>query len=182
MGVCLADLPRGNPRPPACVRPGMNRPSRVASSAVVVLVGLACLLANGCGVVKQVVDQPPPPHAAPGDVVFQVSYGGGMTTLANAVAVRPALVVYGDGRYLVPHDPDASGTAIRTFDQGQLSDHDLRSIEQVVASSRVFDDPDPDFGDPAVMDAGSTSVRGLSPDGNAVELDAYALGDGGTDA
>ena len=58
---------------------------------------------------------------------------------------------------------------------------DLQRLEQAIADSHAFDDPDPDLGMPGVMDAGSTVVRGLGPDGTPVELDAYALGLGGTD-
>lgn len=154
----------------------MKGPSR---SAAVVACVLTTPIFTGCGVMEQLSDHPNPPDAGADDIVWQVSYGG----LPIALSGGPSITVYGDGRFLVPHvfeqEPDPS--VVTTFDQGHLSDPDLASLQQAVADSHVLDQGAVDLGDPAVMDASTVTVRGLGPAGTTVELDAYALGLGGTE-
>jgi hypothetical protein len=153
---------------------------RVSTAAATAL--LVVPLLSACGALSQLVDSPTPPDADSGDIVWQVTYGPGFTSLEIALTTRPVVTVYGDGRFIVrAPDPNSDPMAVATFEQGTLPPADLQRLEQAIVDSHAFDDPDPDLGMPGVMDAGSTVVRGLGPDGTPVELDAYALGLGGTD-
>ncbi len=144
---------------------------------------LAAATLSGCGAAEHVGDQTTPPSAGADDIVWQVTYEQGFTSTEMVLSGRPALTVYGDGRFLAQRrdDDGASPTVVTTFEEGRLTPEELNAVREHVADSHALDVPDPDLGDPAVMDAGTTSVRGLGPDGTAVELHAYALGIGGPD-
>jgi hypothetical protein len=117
------------------------------------------------------------PHVSASDIVWQVSHGAGMTTSELALSAQPSVTVYGDGRYLVPHqDVGGDGTAFVSLDEGRLNPTTLSQLRQRIATSQVFDQGELDLGTPQVSDAGTTSIRGLDAEGHVVELDAYGLG------
>jgi hypothetical protein len=159
-----------------------RRVTTAATAATAAAALLVVPLLTACDALSQLVGHPTPPDSDSGDIVWQVTYGPGFTSLEIALATRPVVTVYGDGRFIVRGpDPNSDPMAVATFEQGTLPPADLQHLAQSIADSHAFDDPEADLGMPGVMDAGSTVVRGLGPDGTPVELDAYALGLGGTD-
>lgn len=141
------------------------------------------MMLSACGTATQVIQPQTPPTAGADDIVWQVTYGAGFISLDVALSVRPVITLYGDGRYFVQPlaENGVSPTVVTTFDEGQLSPAELTAVREAIAESHVFDHPGADLGDPAVMDAGITSVQGLTPGGTSAELHAYALGIGGLD-
>ena len=133
----------------------------------------------------RVTEQPPSPEpgtsASRDDIVWRVFDGPGFTSPEIAFNMLPAITVYGDGRFVVPLPDQRQLVLTRTsaFEEGQLPAAVLAALEERIAAAHVFDQSLHELGNPGIADAGTTTVTGLSPEGNQVEVSAYALGMGG---
>ncbi|MCB0995225.1 MAG: hypothetical protein KDB21_09055 [Acidimicrobiales bacterium] len=164
------------------------RRSRVAV-AIVVACGLA-LAAAACSADEKVTagaegggEATPTPGAtgpevsfAPDDIVFSVFVGGGYVPVDVALGEYPELVIMGDGAVTRPAATTAifPGPALPALEQTTLTADELATIHGLVRASGLFGDVAPDFGEPNITDAATTTID-VTVDGEPRTVSVYAL-------
>lgn len=140
--------------------------TRLPAAVLAVLFLAGC--ASSAGGTRR--DPGPPP---PGQVVFQVTTDGGYEGYATALARRPALSVYADGRVLRAATSRTSTGAPAGLTTGTVAPGTLRRLVDEARRSGLFDGAD--LGVPQVTDLATTAVTFRPGTGPSRRVAAYAL-------
>ena len=153
---------------------------RFRTSVLVVALGA---LTVACGQQVRTSDAgvpvPDTPEPTGSDPVLQVAHVGGFLPVGAAFSQVPALTVYADGR-AITHGPQIMifpGPALPNLLVHELSDEQLRALQDLAADAGLLASPPPSYGDPPVADA-ATTVVALRFGDDSVVHQAYALGIG----
>lgn len=113
---------------------------------------------------------------AAGDLVLQVSSGGGFVPWGYDFRTVPALTVYGDGQVVAPGPMTLQypGAALPNLLQTRLSTDDVTEIVRAATDAGLLALA-PDYGMPGIADLPTTSVT-IVVGGERFEHAAYALG------
>ncbi|MBA2560825.1 MAG: hypothetical protein H0V07_13260 [Propionibacteriales bacterium] len=168
----------------------MTLSAAASRSLLPVLLCVAGLVPAGCASTRDVGPQSRPsasnttPHGGPArastdEVLWRVDTGGGFLPPEYSLASQPSMTVYGDGTVIVTAPEPrrlVRGRPIQLL-TGQLQDRRLAQLIAEAATSAVFARANPDFGQPAVMDAGTTTIDFRDPrTGRLEQRSVYALG------
>jgi hypothetical protein len=156
----------------------MQRIPAFARLLLLPLVALA-LLAAACGDDDTTAttgdDDAGSDGAGAGDVIVQVTVGGGFTTPTTALSTIPQLTVLGDGTVLTPGIITLSypGPAIMPVQAGTADQAAIDALLDTAGTLGLLDGP-LDFGSPGISDAPTTTVT-IVVDGVTHRHEAYAL-------
>lgn len=116
----------------------------------------------------------------PGPLVVSIERGGGLQTAGAGFRTLPQVAVYEDGTTLSPGAMIAiyPGPALPAVTRGQLGEGVVADLVAAAADAGLLDDTEEDFGDPTVMDAGTTTITVVA-DGTTYVTGVYALDDTG---
>lgn len=142
--------------------------------AALLALGLLAAL-PGCGGTSPGPDVAVPAQDGADEVVLLVDRSGGLRVAGADLVDLPALVVYADGRALVPGPVPAvyPGPALPPVLQAQLPPDEVDALVAGAVDAGVTGGPR-DYGQPPVADATTTTVVVRGPDGVASQS-VYAL-------
>ncbi|GAA2589274.1 hypothetical protein GCM10010399_19200 [Dactylosporangium fulvum] len=142
------------------------------------LIVTALLAAGGCA--GESSPSAPTASFPPGEMVLQVSVGGGFVPVAVAVTELPTLSVYGDGRVITTGPVPAiyPGPALPNVQVRHISQADIAKLTKLAVDAGVG--MDRDLGMPNVADAPTTEITVRTAAG-LQRTSAPALGIGSTD-
>ncbi|GAA0718850.1 hypothetical protein Drose_05150 [Dactylosporangium roseum] len=142
------------------------------------LIAAALLAAGGCADGSSPSE--PAASFAPGEVVLQVSVGGGFVPVAVAVTELPTVSVFGDGRVITTGPVPAiyPGPALPNVQVQHISQADVAKLTKLAVDAGVG--MDRDLGMPNVADAPTTQITVRTAAG-LQRTSAPALGIGSTE-